>query len=203
MHIYHKNMRVVSTCSANKHISPHVAHRVVNNMKPDGTLQQRICCVWKSVLTLVVRKNVSKLTSSLKSISKVFLGFLLRGSLSGKWSTAEDEVHESREKDQTENCYSARIQQGRTTIRESSRLLEEMWKPNFTQHPSTHKHKPNVCTLCCQDKHSIQMYISGITYNGYWPKLETPWQGLHKDSTKRWNAATLNLTSINKEPKNC
>lgn len=193
MHIYHKNVRVVSILSANKHISPYVAHWAVNNMKPDGTLQQRICCVWKSVLTLVVRKNVSKLTSSLKSISKVFLGFLLRVSLSGKWSTAEDEVRENRRKIVTLHAFS----RGRTTIRESSRLLEEMWKPNFTQHPSTHKHKPNVCTLCCQDK----MYISGITYNGYWPKLETPWQSLHKDSTKRWNAATLNLTSTNKEQK--
>lgn len=37
----------------------------------------------KNVLTLVVRKYVSKLTSPLKSISKVFLGFLLRDSFSG------------------------------------------------------------------------------------------------------------------------
>lgn len=51
------------------------------------------------VLTLVVRKYVSKLTSSPKSISKVFLGFLLRGSLSGRWSTIEDEVHENRQTD--------------------------------------------------------------------------------------------------------
>lgn len=103
---------------------------VKDEQQETSRLRQQVEFVFgrtKRFLTLVVRKYVSKLTSSLKSISKVFLGFLLRVSLSGKWSTAGDEVHESRQEDETENCDCVQ-----STIRESSWLLEHVWEPNFT-----------------------------------------------------------------------
>lgn len=89
------------------HISPHVAlFMTPGNRAALSHSEYAVLGMTKSLLTLVVRKYVSKLTSSLKSISKVFLGFLLRVSLSDKWSTAEEEEHERGQKIVTLHTFS-------------------------------------------------------------------------------------------------